>query len=326
MIIPLHWAEARHQHRAKGKQVTVRRFGWSDLSIADAQTMAEARAEEALQRILSGEPSDRREKKVPYNGAEGVPIREEILSRHGDTIISRNSYGAHCLNTPTALFADVDHDSRPPSAWFTWSFIGLLCLSAMMGWQWHSVGVALMGAFISLLSASGLASGVHAANVRRQGGAESIARRRIAAFLTDHPGWAVRIYRTPAGLRVLATHQPFSAEQPEVEAFFKAIGADPQYARMCQRQNCFRARLSAKPWRIGIAAHMRPRPGVWPVNPEHLPVRKAWIAQYEAKAASFAACQFLGTLGSGVEHIDIRPVIELHDRESRALVAGLPLA
>jgi len=36
-----------------------------------------------------------------------VPIREEIVSRHGDTIITRNSYGARCLNTPNALFADI---------------------------------------------------------------------------------------------------------------------------------------------------------------------------------------------------------------------------
>ena len=36
MIVPQFWAEARLQHRAHRKQVTVRRFGWSDLSQEDA--------------------------------------------------------------------------------------------------------------------------------------------------------------------------------------------------------------------------------------------------------------------------------------------------
>jgi hypothetical protein len=50
MIVPDHWAEARCQHRAPGKQITVRRFGWSVTSAEDAQRMAGERASEALRR------------------------------------------------------------------------------------------------------------------------------------------------------------------------------------------------------------------------------------------------------------------------------------
>ncbi|MEQ1893799.1 MAG: hypothetical protein ABL998_14750, partial [Planctomycetota bacterium] len=32
--------------------------------------------------------------------AEGVPIREEIVSEHDAAVITRNGYGARCLNTP----------------------------------------------------------------------------------------------------------------------------------------------------------------------------------------------------------------------------------
>lgn len=108
MIVPDHWAEARRVLRTIGGQVTVRRFGWSESSHLDAQSMAEIRAEEASQRILSGEKLSKREPKVPYNGADGVPIREEVLARHGEEVITRNGYGAHCLNPPRVLFADID--------------------------------------------------------------------------------------------------------------------------------------------------------------------------------------------------------------------------
>src|SRR5262245_4963295 len=113
MIVPTFWAEGRIQHRHAGRQVTVRRFGWSDESQAEAQANADSRAREALDRILTGEKLPRREPKVAYNGAQGVPIREEIVARHREIVLTRNSYGALCLNTPNVLFADVDLIDQP---------------------------------------------------------------------------------------------------------------------------------------------------------------------------------------------------------------------
>ena len=67
--------------------------------------------------MLSGEKLRRREPQTSYNGAEGVPIREEVLEQHGEEIITRNSYGARCLNTPNVLFADIDFDGVPFRWW-----------------------------------------------------------------------------------------------------------------------------------------------------------------------------------------------------------------
>lgn len=326
MIVPNHWAEARRQHKTSSKQITVRRFGWSIDSEAEAHAMAEQRANEALADLLAGRQLDRREKKTAYNGADGVPIREEVLARLGETVITRNAYGPRCLNTPHVLFADIDFASSVPRRWTAWSMAVLLTTSLMAGLWMQSASVALVGAFASLLLAYALAAIAHAIWVATQGGREAMARRRLNAYLTQHPLWGVRVYRTPAGLRVLATHQTFSADAPEVQGFFSAIGADPRYVRMCINQRCFRARLTAKPWRIGVTAHMRPRPGIWPVNPQHLPVRQAWIERYEAQARAFSACRFVGSLGSATEHIDVMPVVELHDRETRALRQGMTIA
>ncbi len=82
MIIPEYWAEARRQHRGDGKQITVRRFGWSNDSQAQAQLHAELRAEEALQLAMVDRRVPRREVKAAYNGADGLPIREEVIQRH----------------------------------------------------------------------------------------------------------------------------------------------------------------------------------------------------------------------------------------------------
>lgn len=326
MIVPDHWAEARRQHKQPGRQVTVRRFGWSDTSREEAQAMAERRAEEALARLLAGEPLPRREPKVPYNGAAGVPIREEVLARRGEEVITRNAYGARCLNSPAALFADVDFEQTLGVRKVLAAFALLFVLAISAGWLSGSRGVAIALAVASLFGALPLARLLERTGVAMQGGAEQRARRRLERFVAAHAAWNVRLYRTPAGLRLLATHRPCEATEDEVAAFFEAVGADPMYVRMCRNQRCFRARLTAKPWRIGIAGHLRPRPGVWPVAPVALPRRAAWVADYERRAAGFASCRYLGSVGSGLVHERLQPVVELHDRESRAHAAQVPLA
>jgi hypothetical protein len=326
MIVPDHWAEARRQHKQPGRQVTVRRFGWSDTSREEAQAMAERRAEEALARLLAGEPLPRREPKVPYNGAAGVPIREEVLARRGEEVITRNAYGARCLNSPAALFADVDFEQTLGVRKVLAAFALLFVLAISAGWLSGSRGVAIALAVASLFGALPLARLLQRTGVAMQGGAEQRARRRLERFVAAHAAWNVRLYRTPAGLRLLATHRPCEATEDEVAAFFEAVGADPMYVRMCRNQRCFRARLTAKPWRIGIAGHLRPRPGVWPVAPVALPRRAAWVADYERRAAGFASCRYLGSVGSGLVHERLQPVVELHDRESRAHAAQVPLA
>ena len=82
-MLPAYWAESRTLHQAGSQQVTIRRFGWSDVSYEDAQAMADAYARDALERAPSGEPVIRREPKVPCNGAVGVPILKEMVERHG---------------------------------------------------------------------------------------------------------------------------------------------------------------------------------------------------------------------------------------------------
>jgi hypothetical protein len=326
MIVPQYWAEARLQHREEKRQFTVRRFGWSDASQHEAQTLADSRAREALQRIVSGEKLPRREPKVAYNGAEGVPIREEILSRHGAAVVTRNLYGAQCLNTPDVLFADIDFDEGevPPRLTCLLMSIGLV-IAGWIGWSAESFKKGLLVAIGGLLLGAFLSTVFHRAALFLAGGMEKHARRRLAAFLARNPDWRVRLYRTPAGFRILALHRTFDPLEPAVGEFFRAIGTDRVYARMCSNQRCFRARVSPKPWRIGIAAHLRPRPGVWPIKPEHLPARRACVESYERQSAGYAACQFLTDLGDGPTHEAVAAVQRLHDTVSRA-ESGLPMA
>jgi hypothetical protein len=329
MIVPSFWAESRVRYRKGGRQITVRRFGWSDASPEAAQAMADARAREALERAVAGDPIGRFESRVPYNGAEGLPIREEIVGRYGETVVTRNSYGAKCLNTPNVLFADVDY-SEELSLWYQFLVVAAIVLAA------NAALLALGAGRISLIRfgrlnifllfvATFLARAVHGLFAKLRGGPERAAIRRVRQFVYDNPHWNVRIYRTPAGLRVMATHEVFHPNDFQVTEFFDALKVDPIYARMCRNQQCFRARVSPKPWRIGIQKHLKPNPGVWPVDPYYLPARNVWLANYDQRSTDYAACRFVESVGSGVVNSRAKLVQELHDQLSQANTA-LPIA
>lgn len=326
MIVPRHWAQARLQEKRPGKQVTLYRFGWSNESAEAAQAMADERVRAAMARALAGEQLDQREPKVPYNGAEGVPIREEILSEHGQDVVTRNSYGARCLNTPDVLIADVDFEPRRSQGCLEGSAVlGVLLLAVVFWTVTGSFIVAAEIAFGVLVALIGVVRLARWLRVRVAGGPERLARSRIEAFVAKHPEWRLHSYRTPAGLRLIATHRCFSPAEPAVKELFDALHVDPLYVTMCTRQQCFRARLTAKPWRIGVAAHLSPRPGVWPVKPERLPERAKWVAEYEAKAAGFAACRWIETFGTGQGNQRAEALRALHDELSRARTT-LPIA
>ncbi|HEX2204375.1 MAG TPA: hypothetical protein VHG91_13785, partial [Longimicrobium sp.] len=143
-------------------------------------------------------------------------------------------------------------------------------------------------------------------------------RRWVAA----RPDWRVRVYRTHSGLRYLVTHALFSPTDGEARAAMTALGADPQYVRLCQAQKSFRARLTPKPWRVGLSTP----PARFPYESaadEH--AMRAWEASYARASAGYAACRLIEELGSGTEHPEVAPLRALHDEQTRAS-SGLPLA
>lgn len=322
MIVPQYWAQARQRRVVRGKAIYVRRFGWSDVSEPDAQRMADARMQEAVQLLEAGKPVEPSERKVPYNGAQGMPIREEILARRGDAIVTRNAYGAQCLNTPNVLFADVDLERE--AAFCLPASLLLAAAGATALWL-GSWWMLLGGTFAALVLARPVGWALVRIADRFRPGADVRALRRVAHFVQGHPEWQLRIYRTPAGFRLLAVHRTFDPLSPEVAECFRALGVDPNYARMSRNQRCFRARVSPKPWRIGISDRMRPRPGVWPVDPKRLPDRLRWVEHYERVARDFAACEFVEAIGSRTVDRAAEDVQRWHDELSRA-TSRLPIA
>ncbi|WDQ17686.1 hypothetical protein [Rhodopirellula sp. P2] len=318
MIVPEHWAEASDRIDGAKTKRLVKRFGWSDVSVEEAQRHANQRVADAIAEMQRGEMLPFTEPKVAYNGADGLPIREEIIDRRGDAVLTRNGYGALCLNTPDVLFADVDVPHSSGCMVYLGTFVVSVVGLFLVAHQLDITNPIFLVLFLSMLSAAIFGSLIETVRRRVSGTPHTIARKRIASFAKSHPQWKLRLYETPMGFRVLVTHATFDPRGAEALDFFDRIQADPVYVRMCFNQNCFRARVSPKPWRIGMSEHMKPRPGVWPIAPERLPVREAWVKQYDRARQQHAACRYVDSFGNGRPCREANEVQRWHDELSAA--------
>ncbi|MCB9832253.1 MAG: hypothetical protein H6807_07235 [Planctomycetes bacterium] len=130
-----------------------------------------------------------------------------------------------------------------------------------------------------------------------------------------------RIYRTAAGLRVMAVDRDFDPAGREALELMQATGTDRRFARLCKVQQSFRARLGPKPWRCRLAKPPRSYPRSEPEQREFA----AWLEDYEKGSADYATCRYLETLGEGRPAPDVARLIDLHDRLTRCH-DPLPLA
>ncbi|MEJ5028759.1 hypothetical protein [Comamonas sp. MYb69] len=337
MQIPRYWAQARLRHETSPRHgATVQRWGWSDQSPDAAQAHAQQRAQAALDQVLSAPQArnlDARFQRMERLGEYGLngqtPIREEILGQRGRAVMTRNSYGAHCLNTPDVAIADMDFppQPKPPS-------LAPLLIAAVFALAACFVIFAQGGALPAMVVLAG-AVAVLALWLRRllnlrqkQAGSadpRQLALERVTAFSQHHPDWGLRVYSTPKGMRIIVTHEAMAPTDGAVQALFSALQVDPIYQRLCLQQQCFRARVTGKPWRMGLSG---PSPQVrrWPVAANQLAARADWTHVYDKQAAQYSACRFVAQLGQARIAMDIQALVDWHDEACRAEESQLPLA
>jgi hypothetical protein len=270
-----------------GEEVSASCWRWSSTSSDDAHQSALAAARRVVQRRMRGE------RLGAYSYGQR-PLREEVLESRRDArgdlaiAVTRNSYGVLVLNTARVMFIDVDLPPIPLGASLRYFF------SRLFGGKGPSPEDQQVAA----------------------------AKGRLEAFLDVNPQWSMRLYRTAAGLRILVTHALFDPSADSTRMQLESLGSDPLYVRLCRDQGCFRARLTAKPWRCDHA----PNRIAWPFETDGARRQfEQWLADYEQRQRDYATCRYEGSLGGKSVHPDVQPVIEMHDERSRAH-QDLPLA
>ncbi len=258
--------------RLQNASGTIAARGWSDLSLDEATRHAEDR----LQRILAALRNKKTLDLDRYSYVIDNVIREDVIDRifDGDrelAVVSRNAYGSLILNASQMMFVDIDFPRPVRQGWIK---------------RWFgkkeppppSPDIAILA--------------------------------KLREWHATHPGFTMRVYRTAAGIRLIVVNKVCERVDEQATRVMQELGSDALYIQLCKSQACFRARLSPKPWRIGIAYP----PKRFPFGDEA--IRQAfgdWERRYLALAKSFKVCIYLETLGAAPVHPDNQSLIQLHD-------------
>jgi hypothetical protein len=276
MRIPPYWAKGTYAGTdRKGKDQTFWAWGWSFTGLAAAKEDAIARARSIFDRLTNGTRID------SYDYLER-PLREEIIDslRQGEddiAVITRNRYGALVLNSSSVCFADVDFPE--------------------LRYQ------GLVDAVLLFFSKS--------RRQQRMRAARDATVQAVRDWAERNPQRSFRLYRTFAGLRLLFTDRLYDPTSAETVDLLTSVGSDLLYRRLTEKQECFRARLTPKPWRCGCR---RPRNRYPWDDADKERTYREWEQKYEEKTTGYVTCQFVEKLGGGTLDARTNTIVDIHDQ------------
>lgn len=270
MDIPRHWHKASETLTTERGEWELNAWGWDDHEPARAADLARERLAGLVNRVRrDGKLGDKR-----WYGYGDRPMREERIDElpgaNGPrAILTRSAAGPVVLNAAHAMFVDIDLPNPRRQE---------------VGWLGKLLGK------------------------KPTSEQQESALDRVREVARETAGFAAKVYRTSAGLRLLLTHKPYDPTGDESQHLLKRLRADPLFTTLCKRQRCFRARLSAKPWRIDMEA-----PPQWPLPADRAAEAREWQERYLAACHGTTACDPLPSIGANTIHPEIEPVLKLHD-------------
>jgi hypothetical protein len=132
----------------------------------------------------------------------------------------------------------------------------------------------------------------------------------IERFQKQNTQYTIKVYETFAGLRVVIVNRIFEQDYAAVNSLFASLGVDPLYVTLCKVQSCYRARLTPKPWRIGIDRPLFRFPRR---EQYELDGFSAWLAAYEVAAKPYRTVKVAAVFDNDTAHADVARVLEVHD-------------
>lgn len=309
MIIPKFWGKAHAEARKPdGSRIPVSKWFWSEHSVADAEERARERLQGVISRIATGHPFPQR-----YAYAGDLPLREEVV-REIDTgddehraVITRNAYGALVLNTDAMMFVDIDLPEKSPEP----------------GGPAPDVVKQMFGLVKSLFGGEKFTEAAKPTPPAAEISPGDAVIKKVEAWVRRNPGWGFRIYRTASGFRLIATHQLFTPDDASTLRQMQELDCDPLYLKLCRSQKSFRARLTPKPWRVGLRAPVVKFPFETAGKKSEI---SRWVAEYESASEGYATCHFVKAIGNTERDDRIGDLIAVHDEISRSGRSDLPLA
>lgn len=127
--------------------------------------------------------------------------------------------------------------------------------------------------------------------------------RKLAT--TKYGQFGFRIYETFRGARVIVLGKDFDPRDSQTKTMMDEFNCDPLYTLLCQKQDCYRARLTPKPSRMRLRGYKVKFPRE--ANDSQF---EQWLTEYENLSRNFSVCKLVEQVGAMQS---IPDVVRLHD-------------
>jgi len=127
--------------------------------------------------------------------------------------------------------------------------------------------------------------------------------RKLATI--KYAQYGFRIYETYQGARVIVLGRDFDPRDDATKKMMDEFNCDPLYTLLCQKQDCYRARLTPKPSRIKVRGYKVK----YPREQEDYQLQQ-WLTNYENASRNFSVCKLVEQIGASSS---LPEVVRLHD-------------
>lgn len=291
MKISMHWAKKTSQAKTPtGQEWLLNSWGGSNVSVEDA-------AEEADRKILRmAERLKLKGSLEAYAYITERGVQEKVIEAFGNVespyaAITRNRYGALVLNAAHVFFADVDIPVDRQ-------------LAANGGMP---LPVQSSAGFLGRLFGFGKKVSYEETRATQQ----QAILQRFADFHSQNPALNMRVYETAAGYRVIIVNKDVAPQSQESRDWLAALESDPLYCTLCEKQDCYRARLTPKPWRLPSYI----RADFYPDSPTaEQGYLLEWLEFYNEQSRDFSVCKLIETYGNNSMTDEAQSVLAVHDQ------------
>ena len=114
------------------------------------------------------------------------------------------------------------------------------------------------------------------------------------------------IYETSAGYRVVITDRLLAPGSSESDELMKQLNSDQLYSVLCVKHQCYRARLTPKPFRMNM---MTPKITVENIDSQEI---QNWIKEYTVNAQDYSICRKVYD-GARSMLPEVDEVLKIHD-------------
>ncbi len=119
-----------------------------------------------------------------------------------------------------------------------------------------------------------------------------------------------RLYKTCGSFRIIVTGKTILTQDKLAHHISKALNVDPLYWRLCKKQNCYRTRLTPKPYRIKCESIRIKLPD----SLERKEEINSWEMGYLKTSRNYSVCKYVRTIGKN----SIDNLVSLHDEYTGA--------